>query len=161
MTLQLPRDIGGTPNLYASVNAVLDAFASPVGHIIDGEFARASLTQDELLGIACGITACGSIYVCEPDGSNPVAGFLLNETLGRAQLAFLIDNEPASNEIPTNTALALCTYMNALFKDRQIDSVGIPGDHKIKPILGQTIDRGPTTVVSLAETGRQGDSSDD
>lgn len=150
MTLRTHRDIGGTPNLFASVAEILDAFSNPVGHVVDGVFSGTSLTKDELPGLACGLTACRSIYITEPHGTGPIAGFLINETLGRAQLAFLIDNEPAGTEIPRATALELGGFMNSLFKAQQIDSVGIPGDHAIQPLFGQTIDRGPTTVVSLA-----------
>ncbi|MFK7821682.1 MAG: hypothetical protein AB8G99_23420 [Planctomycetaceae bacterium] len=155
MTLQIPRDIGGTPNLFGCVVEQLEAMANPVGHIIDGAFCSVSLSKDELPGIACGLTACRSIYICEPPEVQTVAGFILNEHLRHAKLVCLIDSEPPGKEIPTTTAASLCTYVRSLFENHpQIDSVGIPGNHPIKPMFGQAIDRGPTTVISLADTER-------
>lgn len=166
MSLAVATNIAARENLAALIAELLHSLPGPIFyHVCDGQLSGQTINADEVEAIAHTIATCSMIYVLEGTRGRfePIAGFIANESLGRAQLLHFIDTRPSSTpgKLPRSSAHRLGGYIRTMLSEHSwLHVVSVPGNvEPIDGLLGLKVQASATSTVTLAEAAHRPNSS--
>ena len=166
MTLAVSTNIAARENRIAILSDLLRLLLGPASyHVCDGQLSGHVIAAEEIEATAHTIATCSLIYVLEGTRGRfePIAGFIANESLGRAQLLHFIDTQlsSTSGKLPRSSADRLAAHLRAMFSEHSwVHTISVPGDvESIDGLLGLKVQAGATSTVTLAEAAHRPHSS--
>ncbi|MBL9083099.1 MAG: hypothetical protein JNK76_14890 [Planctomycetales bacterium] len=166
MSLALPTNIAAHENLAEILRDMMRSLPGPVTfHVYDGRLSGHRIDPDQFDESASLVVGCRFVYVL--DGTRgrlePIAAFIANESLGRAQLHHLIDDGPSApnGELPRRTTQTLGVYIRSLFADNAwLTAVAVPARvQSLDGLFGLRVANGDVSTVTLTDAGHRPRSS--
>ena len=132
MSLAIPTNIANRDNIEEVIQTLLVSLAGPLTYqVFDGQPATTAIYSADLTKAVRRIADCSIIYAL--DGIHgiraPLVGFVANESLGTANLMYLIDDQPPTESglIQRHTMEMLAVYIRYLYADfGWVDRVTVP-----------------------------------
>lgn len=166
VSLAFPTNIARRENPAKILCALMRSLPGPLMfHVCDGQVSGHLIDDSEIESTSKLIANCSLIYILEGTRGTfePIAGFIANESLGRARLLHLIDDRPGktTGALPCRTVDHIGAYVRSMLAEYDwLNAVTVPAVvDSLNGFAGLKVVSSEISTITLADAAHRPNSS--
>ena len=167
MTLAFPTNIAARENAAQIVGELMRSLRGPLAyHVCDGKPVEDTIESAVIESISRSFAECSLVYILEGSRGGrfePIAAFICNEDLGRAQLWHLVDMNPneTKGKLPRPTVDLLGVYVRSMLSEvTWLNAVTVPAVmDSLDGFAGLKVAATELSTITLADASHRPNSS--